>query len=73
MNPRDQPPLAQDEEQAREHLDRALSRHGMAVRESIRGEALSLISEMFGGDSDQSNEPKDGAVRPDPLLQLETK
>lgn len=63
MNPRDQQPLTQDEEQARDRLDRALNRHGMAVRESLRGEALVLISEMFGEGPDPSNEPKGEAVR----------
>ncbi|KAB2968131.1 hypothetical protein [Zoogloea sp.] len=64
MNPHDQPPLTQEEERARERLNRAFNRHGMEVLESIRGEALIVMFEIFGLEPDQSNEPKGEAVGP---------
>lgn len=60
-------PLTQDEERAREHLDRVLNRHGMTVLESTRGEALIVMSEIFGLEPDQSNEPQGEAVGPSPV------
>lgn len=68
MKPSDQP-LTQDEERARERLNRRLEPYGKAVVESFRGDALIAAAQIFGLDPDQSNEPKDEAVGLDPSQQ----